>query len=840
MARIEDEFGINNVAFWKAAEELHGMELIDMHESSVVKVSDQVLSNYLFYLCFFKERALNLSTLLTRFFPGFRHRIVDSLNPVMSVFRTPSVEDELRRSVDAAWSGFQEAGDDSVLIQFIDTFASVKPTETLLFIQAQIAGLECEPAEVELASKADANIPSRSVLSVLRSFKHADPATIGIVSGLLLDYLAKRPRDFPKVIHLLAEDFGFKHTSHEYGFVIEKLVLDIIWTRCDEGSNDLFTKLFMRVSEHYLSTDHHTSEPKGNRAITLITFQLPPTPELFELRRTIWHRLFRLYRQAPWREASIELLSKYRKPPGAPSDLQIITADSRELLPFMETELSPARFRDGFLVIGYLDFLHAQGVSYEVRIRETFATPVVALADMLLEDFTRTKWRTHGFAEYEQQRDYQLREYFAGHDRSAYRRFFEQCLEIRADLQDERGQHRLSDAVFRVLVLLSERNAPLYADVVEEYVGQGDPLNLGFRFAEPIMLKLVELHGAARARELLTNLGSRVPLRWSFGYLAALQPGDITPEHRWDLCAAYRTARREDLPRGMDFLLNYTGVDRGVVVRVTEILLERAREDLNCGSALSLLFNPNTAINKTLESIFADCPSLLGRCYILNGEIEQYFDDDGQSFAKVLRLDSEFLGSFIDSQQTSGEARGYRALGTRDYSFLWEREDHQEIMPRALDRVYAHDGQATVYRESLVTAFFALPANGPNNDMLMERQDALVRELIARRHTDAGFMRFLFSIATEFSQERQSSLLSKFLEHNKDVEAFQLLPLLPSSWGGSGSMVPILQRRVHHLEPLLPLLKGVELLRQKLHVEQMIHGLRGGIEDYNKMEFLTD
>src|SRR5260370_24953417 len=84
MARIEGAFGLDALAFWRAAEKLHDMELIDMYENDVVKISDQVLSNYLFYLCYFKDRAFNLSTVLTRFFPAFRARIVDSLTPVVS------------------------------------------------------------------------------------------------------------------------------------------------------------------------------------------------------------------------------------------------------------------------------------------------------------------------------------------------------------------------------------------------------------------------------------------------------------------------------------------------------------------------------------------------------------------------------------------------------------------------------------------------------------------------------------------------------------------------------------------------------------------------------------
>jgi hypothetical protein len=37
------------------------MEVLDMFENEVVKISDQILSTYLFYLVFFKEKLIDFS-----------------------------------------------------------------------------------------------------------------------------------------------------------------------------------------------------------------------------------------------------------------------------------------------------------------------------------------------------------------------------------------------------------------------------------------------------------------------------------------------------------------------------------------------------------------------------------------------------------------------------------------------------------------------------------------------------------------------------------------------------------------------------------------------------------
>ena len=86
MTDIERLFGISESAFWEAAGILHDKEVFDMYENEVVKVSDQVLSTYLFYTVFFRERILDFGLILSHLFPRFRQRLVDAINPIISAF----------------------------------------------------------------------------------------------------------------------------------------------------------------------------------------------------------------------------------------------------------------------------------------------------------------------------------------------------------------------------------------------------------------------------------------------------------------------------------------------------------------------------------------------------------------------------------------------------------------------------------------------------------------------------------------------------------------------------------------------------------------------------------
>jgi hypothetical protein len=86
MNAIEAAFGIPDYQFWTISQKLHELELFDMYENEVIRVADQVLATYLFYLSFFKEKTADFGILLEQFFPGFRSKFIDAINPVLSAF----------------------------------------------------------------------------------------------------------------------------------------------------------------------------------------------------------------------------------------------------------------------------------------------------------------------------------------------------------------------------------------------------------------------------------------------------------------------------------------------------------------------------------------------------------------------------------------------------------------------------------------------------------------------------------------------------------------------------------------------------------------------------------
>ena len=143
MSDIKGIFGISTEDFWEASKTLHDMEVLDMFENEVVKTSDQVLSTYLFYLVFFKERLIGFSVLINDLFPQCKQRLIDAINPILNTFDFYEIKKIMESAVNGSWDVIRERNE-SDFLQFIDVFWFLKPTDTLIFIQDKISGMESQ------------------------------------------------------------------------------------------------------------------------------------------------------------------------------------------------------------------------------------------------------------------------------------------------------------------------------------------------------------------------------------------------------------------------------------------------------------------------------------------------------------------------------------------------------------------------------------------------------------------------------------------------------------------------------------------------------------------------
>jgi len=838
IAEIELAFGIPKNVFWQAVCRLHGLELLDMYENEIVRTSDQVLATYLFYLAFFVKRVLNFSALLESFFPRLQYRLVDALNPVLNTFDSQKVIEIMRPQVDQAWIAYKNAGDETSLMHLMEVFWFLKETDILIYVHDCISKMEAEVVDLStLEIKPNSQLSSPSILTTLGLFVHSSQSNFRMALDLLFRYLAKLPKELPRVLYLLTDRFGFEHDSYADEFVVQRAVIDVLWEQTQEGRNELFSKLFLAVAEQYLQTHFSTSGMKGRRTLNILNFDLPPTEELFQLRRKIWQGIFQLYQMPIFKDAVLTLLHKYGTSGYKVNVSEIIKQDAVEVIPFIESAIESSSYSCCLVVQDYLNHLEKCQVAFDEKLRGRFTNQIYTLSKVLLFDRIERRNIHLNYEEYEQLKRQQIVEYFASYNFSDYEKFFNQCLEIQTETnRRNHNAFHFPSRIVEVLIALAHRDSDLYIEVMKHYLSLGNPFQINDL---RLVNKLIEICGVEETYRVLHEHDCPSKRRWLFDFYRLLPQEKITVEYLEQLYSLYRESTSNEVPHDLDFLLRYYSLDENVVVRVTEIILERSTDKNSSFLHILSLFNEFTGINKNLSDLFKDHFDLLKQAYLAVLKVDFHTDHDMKSFANILDADSNFILEYIDWIYKQKE-ESYRFDVGQNYSFIWKRDDYEELMNRAIAYTYKREKEQSFSFYSCIEKFFILKADDKDNEFLWKRQDHLLSQLIEHQHQDVEFMQFIFNIVMTFSYTRRHQLTAVFLNHNKNFEAFEKIPLEPSSWSWTGSAVPMYQRRIEYLESLLPLLNTVDFLQHRQYVEQYIQSYRGVVEREKKKDFMED
>lgn len=838
MLKFEQVFNISTESFWASAKSLHNFEMLDMYEDEIVRISDQALSTYFFYLTFFKEKNLSFSTLLDNFFPRFQNRVIDAVFPVISFFSSESLLEGIRLDVDGAWKKSEKERDEQKLLQLIDTFGFLKETDTLLHVREQITKMEVEPLNLStLRTKLDSRVESPSILSILGHFSRSSQSARKMALCLLLDYLVKRPSVFPKTLYILTENYDFKYDSYLFEFRVQRDVIETLQKKMEDGKNALVSKLFLEVSKQYLKTRFHSTFSSGPHEFSIREFQLLPTPQLLKFRQQIWHQLFRLYDVPDFKDDVVMNLREYITSSNYEPVKEIIAHDATEFLRFIDVVLNPDSYSHCTLVQDYLGFLESHNIMFDKTIRDRFKNDTYALSEILFDDWVEKRNLNLPYEEYKQIKKSRIKKYFEAYNLSEYKQFFNHCIEIKLKSANTRDEYRLRSGIEEVLEILSECKPGLYLEVVEHYLALDEPFNLN---PDALVKNFIRISGSETTYESLNRYAFGTKKKWGFSFFISLPSEDVTPTHLEQLYFLYQSADPADLPYHMDFLLKFQPLDNKVVTEVTKILFGKAINDPNHIQPLSAMFYSHTEINKRLIEHFVDDIDLLKIVYFKVCESDLHKDYDGHAFALILNHDPNFALEYIDWMYAEKKLENRfiksRFDETRDYSFLWRRDDYKELMDRIVEHIYNIERRQSPYLFSYLEVFFGRR----EDNAIASRQDELLSDIIGSRHSDPDFMEFIFVLIANFSPERRRTFVSLFVSFNKNFDDFKRLSLEPDGWSSNGSWVPVMQGRIDYWESIILFLNSVELLEHKQFVENEIQTLRDRMELEKKRDFMDD
>lgn len=832
MSNIKNVFAISADEFWEASKKLHDMEVLDMFENEVVKVSDQVLSTYLFYLVFFKEKLFDFSILINELFPQYKQRLIDAINPILNTFDFDAIKKTMESEVDKTW-GVLQGGNEDDFLQLIDVFWFLKPTNTLVYIQDKINSLNGPDVDLEnIKFESDSNRSLPEFLSTLSLFRYLGEEQSKLSVDLFLQYAEKQPNDTPRILYCLIDRYGFQPDSYRYDYYVQHGVIDKLLEYSSSGSNEYFTRLFIALAENYLHT-HFTSTKAGRaNTITFTQFDLIDTESLCNLREKILTQLFDLFRDNEYQKHILNLLMTHTQSGLNVSVGSIVGNDSKLIIPFFISSLDPSDIYHCIVVQKYLRLLKRFGIQVEESLKTQFQSPEYSLYDLLTNKLERVEFKLSHDA-YSEYKNKKIDTLTASYSEEDYDKMLHQLYEIQQTLGGH-SQWQINQGILSILEHLSKRDADLSCKVLRRYLGQGDYLEINPWVVMSNMLLRCE---ASRVFDVINAPEYSTKDRWLFSYYQHLPSHEVKKEHLGALSELYNNSDNKYFINDIDYLLKYEAIAKGFVADIVRTIVKRASGISEYAHSIALLFNPHTEIYKNIHSVFSGNFTLLEDAYMAVDRVDHHADYDGSFFTKLLDNDQTFIDRYFEDKFSRKDYLS-RYDDSRDYSFIWMRDDFGNVMGRITSVIFEQERKGKCF--NYYGSFFNKGVNPQTDDVILDRQNKYLINEIETKFDKNEYMRFLFSAIAEFPPQRKLIFYKSFLDKNRNFDDFKNLPYEPTISSWSGSAVPMLQEKVEFYERITRLCNSVELLKHRQYVEQIIQEIRSQIQHEKKRDFTEE
>lgn len=831
---IFDAFGITEDDFIADLKSLHKAEIVDLCNDKAARISDQSFSNFLIKYVFVEEKVIPLSAVIETCFRISESRTIYACNVLLNVFSDRAVIDYVESQINIVWDKIEN--DAESFLPFFKAFHMVRPTQTLLLIQKQIEQEQCHPFDVQTLAH-DNDRPEKNVtddiIQILGSFENHSELPTAL--DLLLQYYEKRPDLYEEFYSTFAGRFEVNLDSQRYGYYTQRTTVEHLCAAIDASpDNSNLLSLFIHVADHFLKLDFSKAEGGRHNTISFYTLALPPDKQVLEYRKKLLSQIYQIYRRGNMHVEIERMLNKYGVPHyGSNTNLEVIKAEFEEVLNFFPLFHEENLYH---CVIAHHIEQVAKRICYNVSdklfpfLNSGKYKIYSALVQNPLEDFSQGY--EHGVQKHKD-RVQKIVENYTPQDVDC---LIQVCIE--SILYFDKDERKLIIGLGYAFEALQERNR-LYLYLVEAYMKVDTPYKIS---ADIILTKLFKLMPASEVKSFITQYSYEQQNVWLW-YFYALMPEEQISD-RW----AKEFLHYLDSPdvnlkaspyREINRLSKYETVESDFISKALHIVADHYEESPFVFSLYVFYILNHSSwrdVDKVLEQFSGEFP-LLEDIYLKGISYSDHEDYDGSLLFAIISNDTSFLCRYLDQLIASHRSSRFNnSYDTKRILKIWYADCFMDFADIVFDYLHEREDSVCWLYDSILSKMLC---GHSNHQEIIPKQDLWIEHIIERYSSDGERMCELFTAIAELTHERRKRAVEKFLSLNADPYVFEKLPLEPSSWGGWGSMIPHIQKRIDYLSSLLPSVSGLKYLKQKKRIEQDIERWKAEIRAEEIKELLV-
>lgn len=841
--KIEHAFGIAAPVFWECTKLLHNAELVEMYEDRLVRTSDQILGNYIFYQVFFDSRpTLSYTSLLLTFFADWHRRAADTFVSVINDFDYEALRHKIVPAL-TTWLKQSTIADETRWL-FFSTFWPYLRTEILSHAQQYLADLSW-PTKVPADYQVDTSnhLSSSKNSPVLEALERLCLQPINEQTSaiqLVIELAAKLPEQFNKSLQLLKKLCSFNTEDYDrFGLQTLTATLDVLSaTVHDPEQGDFARWLLQHIIPSALATSFQGSRA-GHEAnsILICTYNLPFQQDAKQWRQQLWNQFAELCDHNP--AITINMFSDYltqrqthrfAAEPYGKSEPQWQKWDVHYTLPLLQSHLDTADFTHCKLVNQYYHWLKRTNSVPEVeQFRNQFTEGLFRLYDLIVPDqrYSQRLDKAEIHYRFKEPEKY-FRERLSSlmyNELGPYQELVSKIHTLHSTLSDTHEKHQVNTSFTIVLHEVMERQAKLGVEVIEYWLSVGNPMSTVPWHA----IKLLAALDYEAGYQLLNKYDYEAKNVCKWLYLHHL-PASLANEY-W-LNELYQVVEKGLNNYDLDGLEVYQSLTANFYPDLLSRALDYAESTTD-----SLWFN--SEIIKEYGRFFPNkYLTVLKRLYDWMSANKEYSDYEGEQLACILEYEPEYL--LVYTRRNIKKEGLWVRYDSRQLRFLWKSDKYHTQLFQILEELAI---QYTRFDEEQI-AKSLFPA--PKDEAETALQDTFLCQAITRFYDNKAAINLIFGIIREQFPKLQIHYLGVLmpLVANKTdlLTTLSFFPLVRSA--DSSSWVPVHQedqalwRSVINLIDAQPR-RTASLLKYRITVLQKISHLDKSIAEENERNFTS-
>lgn len=752
-------FGIDADEFFIISEQLELMELVDIYDRSVVRIAEQILATYYFYLTFIRDRNISFELLINRYFASQYYRFRDAISPVLEAFDAQFIISSTSSILLSYLDAIRQ--ERTLSLQFLELFGIYFPDQTLSYINSLVQAKKSGQSVITTSPFGNQDDPVISITS--RFFNHLSPDSLTALE-LAVQYSADDEAATKSLTEVLKQSFYPTDIDLLNSFERQHQLIDFLLNGKLESK--FFTNLYYNVLPHLVlgvqyNERFYIKKEKGFQYHSVYA----------DLRREFWVGILSLF--SANRESILDMLIKEFVDDKS-LDNYAMNFDEPFIYDLIINHLNSNNFKDCYFMQGFTATLNE---TYG-RIPEKYENLVVKFNSQTYKIYDALVFKYLDHDEF-------------GSDYNAIEIYRRQQLEINLPIKtfdDFRTIHEhltiichtllpasnnLYEGLGRLISIVASKNAKLTLEVLAYFITHNVMTEIN---PARIFYALFQNEPSCNEKlfDLLKTTSFSQQQFWLERYFDCIPDVMLTETVAEELLICYKTLKSSNSPIFVKYLLRYEKARKNTVYELLNDLYERREKD-------------NNFTYKIEDNFLSDFPELIDtypdfvqKLYLQQEVIDSHFDQSAKQFKIILAKIPQFFNRYIDFFI---KKRGYSYYSRgKHFGSLWQWPNGRDMIYNAIVKI---GNEQYLYSAADLCACFFHPLAAESKQKALD----LLDDIISAFSNKVSFLNLILNLVRNHIPDVYWDYVRKVIASNDDLEIFKKLQFYNNHFSSSGNQI---------------------------------------------------